>query len=121
MRNSKILQYLLKMMVLTAFITLESSTFSGTPIRVTESCSRPTPSVTAKNSTSVSFAWSAVSGANSYTVWYVRKSDGYQSGESTSTSTNITFSGLPSGVYDCYFKTNCESEISEYIIIEVVI
>lgn len=121
MRNSKSLQYLLKMLVLTAIITLESSTFSGTTTPANESCSRPTPSVTTKTSSSVAFTWGAVGGAASYTVWYVRKSNGYQSAEITTTSTNAAFSGLPAGAYDFYFKTNCENEVSEYIIIDIII
>ncbi|MFN0037817.1 MAG: hypothetical protein ACKVUS_22365 [Saprospiraceae bacterium] len=85
------------------------------------SCPAPTASKTGQSSGSVSYSWSAVSGATSYQVWYLRKEDNFSSGVMSTGNTSITVSGLAPGTYRFYFATGCASETSEYIIADDLI
>ena len=76
---------------------------------------------TGQTSTSVSFTWSAASGATSYDVWYYRSDDNYTSPESNLTGTSINFTSLPAGNYVFYISTNCGDTSSDIIILEDIL
>lgn len=84
-------------------------------------CPAPQVSVTGLSTGSASFSWNVVNEASEYVVFYVRQADQYTSQQTYTPNTSITFSGLPTGVYDFYFATVCGSEVSSYIIIEDLI
>lgn len=86
------------------------------------SCPEPGVSITGASAGSISFAWNAVTGASGYKIWFVRHSDNYTSPVYRTSNTTYSFSGLPSGTYDFYFQTECDSsESASFVIEEVVI
>ncbi len=89
-----------------------------TPAIIETSCPGLQVSVTSQSSGSAFFLWNTVSGASGYVVFYIRQGDNYSSQEIYTTNTSISYSGLPSGVYNFYFATVCGSELSEIIIVE---
>ncbi|MDO8365211.1 MAG: hypothetical protein Q7T20_00345 [Saprospiraceae bacterium] len=70
---------------------------------------------------SVSYSWSAVSGATEYKVYYVRQSDGYTSSVQVSSSTGYTSPVLSTGTYTFFFAAVCGNETLSYIADEVII
>jgi hypothetical protein len=81
----------------------------------TEKSSCPTPTNvirTNKASGSISYSWSAVTGAVQYKLKYVRQKDNYTSPDYFTTSTSYTFSNLQSGDYAFYFYTVCSDGTS---------
>lgn len=82
-------------------------------------CSAPSPSRTGQSHGANTYAWSAVSGATQYAMFYVRKSDGFTSSVTYTTATSHTFSGLTAGNYAFYFATVCDgAALSDYIIVD---
>lgn len=84
------------------------------------SCQAPNVGITNQGSNNVTFQWSAVSGAQSYKAWYVRKNDNSRSDETGTTGTSLTFTGLPTGEYTFYFATVCSAGFSEWVGTDVV-
>ena len=107
---------ILRVFLILTLLAPATSGFSNTPINPV-TCPGPQASITSKSSSSITFGWSAITGAVSYSVWYHRREDNFTSSVSNTGATNITFSGLPPGTYDFYFVTNCSSETSDIIII----
>jgi len=111
---------LFKGLVLALFLLPGLSGFSASPVLQAVSCPIQNLTKTDQSTGSVSYAWSAVSGATEYKVWYVRTSDNYISSIVTTGSTSITFSGLPTGSYRFYFVAVCGQETWDYIIDDVI-
>lgn len=70
---------------------------------------------------SVTYTWSAVSGATQYRVFYVRLSSGYTSAVHTTSSTTYTSPVLTAGTYRFYFAPVCGNETLSYIADDVII
>ena len=85
------------------------------------SCTPPQATVSDQSSGSVTFTWGAQSGAISYQIYYTREEDSYTSTPVTTGNTYISFTNLPAGTYDFYFRTNCDRESSDYIILDDLI
>ena len=90
---------------------------AGAPLSIETTCPAPDVSVTEQTASSVTFGWSAVSGASQYRIWYVRREDNYSSQVTTTGGTSATFSNMPSGTYDFYFQTSCGVEGNSAIIV----
>ncbi len=107
------------------FVTLFTvQSFSATATAIPDDCTCNAPSnvtVTSQTSSSVSLAWSPAFGAAAYEVWYVRTGDGYTSSTTTVSGTSISYTGLATGTYRFYFRTNCGNEVSEVIVLEDLI
>lgn len=83
------------------------------------SCDAPASiTVTSQTDDTVSFSWTAASGATGYRVWYVRSDDNYTSSFTTVSGTSMIYSGLPPGRYTFHVATICGSTESEGIILE---
>lgn len=105
-----------------SFFAFQSFSAASTAIGPDCSCGTPgSPTVTNQSLTSISLAWTPASGAAGYEVWYVRTNDSYTSSVSTVSSTSITYTGLTSGTYKFYFRSNCGEEKSEIIVLEDMI
>jgi hypothetical protein len=86
------------------------------------SCGAPSsPSVTSQSAVSITLAWSPGYGALNYEVWYVRTNDSYTSSVSTVSSASINYTGLASGTYRFYFRSNCDEGKSDIIVLEDII
>jgi len=97
--------------------------FSGLKNDKTTACTCSAPSnveLTFQDSGSISFDWDDCGcfGFTEFKVKYTRAEDHYSSPEYSTGSSNYSFSNLPSGTYDFYFKTVCGSEGSSFIVIE---
>lgn len=102
------------------FLPTTSDVSAADAIRLT--CPTPTGmSVTAKTSSSVSFAWNTMSGASGYQVYYVRLADSSTSSVMTTGSPAITVSGLAPGTYRFYFATVCDSGTSDYVVLDDIV
>lgn len=82
------------------------------------SCTPPSVSVTDYSSGSVTFTWPAMDGVTGYEVYYVRQEDNYVSSPVVVGGNTISFSNLPPGTYDFYFRTICGGGTSSYIVEE---
>lgn len=80
------------------------------------SCPAPSVSVTDYSSGSVTFTWPAMDGVTGYEVYYVRQEDNYVSSPVVVGGNTISFSNLPPGTYDFYFRTLCGGGTSSYVI-----
>ena len=117
--NQKIWKHVFQIVFLIAFMAPVTTGFS-TPNSIEITCGSPTVSITSQTSSSVSFAWNAVSGATIYKIWYVRNgSDG--SGEFFTSGTSMTFNNLQGGSYRFYFQAICSEGSSEITIEDLVI
>lgn len=104
--------------------TAISAQATNQPMALASTCDCGVPTnvqKTGQTGNSVSFSWSAVSGASSYDVWYLRVADNYTSAHTTVTSTAATIGGLSAGRYVFYFSTNCGDVPSDIIILEDVV
>ncbi len=110
---------LLGILMLLAFITPVVNAFTE-PVKSEVSCQPPSPYVSSQGTGSVTYSWSAVSGATNYKVWYTRNG-GDASAESSTSGTSITFNGLSAGSYQFYFVTVCGDGASEYIVPESIV
>lgn len=81
-------------------------------------CPAPDVTVTDRSSSSVSFAWDAVTEATVYKVWYYRSEDNYTSSETYTGSTAISYSNLPAGTYTFYICAVCTGGTSPAYIVE---
>ncbi len=83
----------------------------------------PTPenvSVVSQSTNAVSFDWDDCGCAfTEYRVFFVK--GGQASTEYSSTTSNISFTGLSAGMYRFYFYTVCEGGVSSIIIDDIVI
>jgi hypothetical protein len=97
-----------------------SAVVSGLPLQEKPpvSCSTPEASLVGKSSGTFTFSWGTVTGAFAYKVYYVRRGDGYTSPVTTTSGNSISFSQLPSGIYDFYFAAVCDEGVSPYIVLE---
>jgi hypothetical protein len=78
------------------------------------SCATPTSVVkTFQSSTAVSFTWQ---GSGTYSLWYVRKSDGAVGQAVTPNGNAVSFTGMQPGTYTIYSLTSCTGGPVEYII-----
>lgn len=104
-----------------ALLTAATSGFIVRPAAGDVSCAPPQATVSDQSSGSVTFTWEAQASAISYQVYYTREEDNYTSSPVTTGNTYISFTNLPSGTYDFYFRTNCDRESSDYIILDDLI
>ncbi len=82
-------------------------------------CEAPTNLVkTGQTTSAISFSWN---GTGQHVVKYVRQSDGYTSPDIFVSGTSYTFSDLTAGSYTFYFATDCDGEVSDFIVTEDVI
>lgn len=115
-------QFIFKAFILLALLIPVQAGYSAMPmVKAAVVCPEPHPEITAKTGSSVSFAWDAVTGASYYRVWYYREEDDFTSSDYTTGSTSISFTSLPSGTYHFHFETVCPGQISDDIIIDVLI
>lgn len=122
MTNVKINQLAIGLRLLFAalFITLSTSSTTLPSDLGTVNCV-PSPSVVSQSSGSVEFSWPVVSSAQSYKIWYVRKSTGLQGGVIITSNRSVSYDNLPSGAYDFYFSADCGNGYADYLIIEDMI
>ncbi len=106
--------------LLALFLIPGISAYSAPPVYLPITCPIQDLVKTNQSTGTVSYAWSAVSGATEYKVWYVRTSDNYASQVYTTGSSSFTFSGLSAGTYRFYFAAVCGQESLDYIIDEVL-
>lgn len=81
----------------------------------------PEPGLSFSTPSSLSFAWSQVSGATGYEIWYYKYETNYSSSEVFTGNTYFTLSGLSSGTYRVYFRTVTANEKSDYVIVDDLI
>ena len=96
------------------------ASFSASPGFSAVNCPIQGVTKTEQSTGSVTYTWSAVSGASAYKVYFVRLSDNFTSSVLTTGSTSVTFSGLPAGGYRFYFAAVCGQEGLEYILDDVL-
>lgn len=84
-------------------------------------CDEPYPLLVNQGTTSLTFSWSAVSGATTYKAYYYRREDHYTSSEISTTALSHEFTSLPSGTYVFYFYTVCGSETSNiHVTVDII-
>lgn len=88
----------------------------GKQIQVAKACTGMNVVVSGQSSGSVSFAWTPVAGAGSYTIHYVRKENN-QSTELNQTGTSLNLSSLPAGNYTFSFSATGDNGYTESTII----
>lgn len=92
-----------------------------TPPQMALTCPGPNVWQSSQGSRSVSFAWFAVSGADSYRVYYYNKTTNEYSPTYNVGGANFTASNLEEGTYAFYFATVCDEEVSEFVIQDNVV
>jgi hypothetical protein len=120
MKNRKSWQALLKVFILLAFITI-FTTGNSAPHPQDFTCPVPTISVSGQSSGTISFAWNKVTGTTVYAVWYIREEDSYTSEAESVTGNAHTFTNLPTGTYQFYFETVCDSDTPGWVVVEELI
>ncbi len=111
----------LKGFLLTILLHSGFSGFSTIPDLLPLSCVIDDLQRSSPSQGSVSYTWSAVSGATQYNVFYVHLSSGYTSAVHTTSSTNYTSPVLTAGTYRFYFAPVCGNETLSYIVDEVIV
>ena len=98
-----------------------SATYSNTGIDTsnTLTCPRPTVGLIGQDSDSFTFSVAAASGT-SVRYWVV-KNGGGSSAVMTVSGSTVTIPNLTPGTYTVYFEGVCDSEVSEYVIIDGLI
>lgn len=112
----------LKVFLLAIFLHAGASGFTSMPVIESLSCVIDDLQRSGVSQNTVTYSWSAVSGATVYKVYYVRLSDGFTSTVSTSSSTSYTSPVLTTGVtYRFYFAPVCGNEAPSYVADDIVI
>ena len=110
-----------KGLLFTILLLSGATGFTSTPDFRPLSCIIENLQRTGPSQGAVYYSWSAVSGASTYKVYYVRLSDGYTIPTYTISATSIDFSGLSAGSYKYYFAPVCGSEPLEFITDDIVL
>ena len=111
----------LKVFLLTSLLHSGFSGFTAIPDLRPLSCVIDDLQRSGPSQGSVSYTWSAVSGATQYSMFYVRVSDGSTSTVYTTSSTAYTSPVLTAGTYRFYFAPVCGNETLSYIVDEVIV
>lgn len=120
MRNASKRNWPATLMLFLGLTSMVPASFSFTTLQAVTvaaaTCTPPQPVVNGYSSGYVSFTWQAVDGATTYQVYYTRQEDNYTSSTTTTGATTISYSNLPHGTYDFYFRSVCGGDVSSFII-----
>ena len=88
--------------------------------RSDDGCRAPLhPTLTSQYGGSATFEWDDCSCGGNYHVYYTK--NGQTSAEYVTGNAEITVNGLTTGTYQFHFYTECGTEVSSIIVVEIII